>query len=166
MLNFWNIIIESNTFNFLVLVAIFWVIAVKINLSEKFSAFKESVVSALNSAKNSAKLSQNNLSEAKKDLNEANIEAENLLINAKDNAQSLYNDIIEKAKIKINHIENVAEKSVRTDEKRAERALVEYALVNAVNSAESKLTSKIENDKNLGRLIVENCIKELDNIKL
>ena len=44
MLNFWNLIVESNTFNFAVLVVIIVMVWQKCNFSSKISGLRESII--------------------------------------------------------------------------------------------------------------------------
>ena len=49
--NFWNIIVESNTFNFVVLLIIFAVLCKKMNVASGVEKIKQGIINSINSAK-------------------------------------------------------------------------------------------------------------------
>ena len=49
--NFWNIIVESNTFNFAVLLLIFAILYKKLNISNTVEKIKQDVINTINNAK-------------------------------------------------------------------------------------------------------------------
>lgn len=49
--NFWNIIVESNTFNFAVLLVIFAVLYKKMNVADGIEKIKQGIINSINSAK-------------------------------------------------------------------------------------------------------------------
>ena len=48
---FWNLILESNTFNFIILVVLFVIVAQKLNIADAVSKLKDEIVNAIENSK-------------------------------------------------------------------------------------------------------------------
>ena len=59
--NFWNLIVESNTFNFAVLLIIFAVLFKKLNISSGVEKIKQDIINTINNAKNERENAKNKL---------------------------------------------------------------------------------------------------------
>lgn len=59
--NFWNIIVESNTFNFAVLLLIFAILYKKLNISNTVEKIKQDVINTINNAKTEKENAKTNL---------------------------------------------------------------------------------------------------------
>lgn len=166
MSDFWKLILESNTFNFIVLIAIFWVIAIKVNLPEIFETIRLNVAASIENAKLDLKNAQNSLKQAKKEAKNATVEAEEKIKLAKENAEGLSKDILNNAKIQVSKIESNVLRVVESEERKISAKLTNETLLSAVALAKRKLVERLSSDKELQNKLVSDCINELDEIEL
>ena len=166
MSEFWNLIVESNTFNFVILVAIFWVLAIKLNLPEMVEKIRYNVAASIENAKLELKEAQGNLKSAKNDLKKASEDADEKVRLAQENAEGLSKDILNNAKVQVNKIAANVMRVVESEEKKISAQLTSETMLNAVYLARKNIIEKLKSDKDLQNKLVSDSIKELEEMTL
>lgn len=166
MSEFWKLILESNTFNFAVLVAIFWVLAIKFNLPEMFDKIRMSVAASIENAKIELKNAQESLKLAKKEAKNASVEAAEKISAANASADGLSKDILDNAKVQVKKIEANVMRVVESEEQKISAKLTKETMHNAIDIARDSIVEKVKSDKELQIRLISDCIKELDGMNL
>lgn len=166
MSEFWNLILESNTFNFVILLLIIWIIAVKADLPDKIEKLKFNVAAAIEHAKLERKQAERSLSVAKKELKEANIEAQNKIDTANINAKGFYDDIIANASAQISNLNDMAVRIAKSQESKASSALLSDTVLSAFMKAEKDVVNILESDFDMQIKLIEESIKSLEEMNL
>ena len=166
MAEFWNLILKSNTFNFVVLVAIFWVLAIKLNLPEMLEKLRISVATSIENAKSELETSKSELKNAKKSVKDAEKEYDDKILIAKNSAEGLSKDILNNAKAQVKKIEENVLRVVLSEEKKISAKLTYETMKQAVDMARENIIKKLKSDKELQNKLISDSIEELDKIKL
>ena len=148
------------------MVAILWVLAVKINLPEIIEKIRLSVAESIENAKTELANAKIRLKSAKKDTKNATMEAEEKIKLAKENADGLSKDILKNANEQVKKIEANVYRVIESEEKKVSANLTQETMKNAVELAKLNLVQKLKSDKEIHERLISDCIKELDGISL
>ena len=118
MADFWNLIVQSNTFNFAILAIIIAVIFVKIDLPNIIEKIRKDVASDIENADLEKHNAQNELKKAKKVAKTTDLEVEAKLKVAKESAALLTNQINQNTDEQVKQIYENIKRVVTTEEKK------------------------------------------------
>ena len=162
----WDIIVRSNTFNFVLLVAIFWFLFKKINVSNFIGKLQQDIINAIENVKKSKELAGEKLSKAKDSVKnlESDIKAQ---IDLADNtAKTISDNILEDTEKRIEIIHSSVDKTIATEEKSLSAKLTEKAAAAAVAIAKNHIINTLKNRPDLHDKYIGESIQELDRIQL
>ena len=100
-MNFWNAILESNTFNFAILLLIFSILYKKLNVSSLVENLKSEVVKRIEDAKQERLQASQKLKDAQKSVENLDNEIKSQLSDATQKAENLSKQIISSAEEKV-----------------------------------------------------------------
>ena len=103
--NFWNIIVESNTFNFAVLLLIFAILYKKLNISNTVEKIKQDIINTINNAKTEKENAKNKLMEAEKSIEHIDEEIKQKLSEASIKGDDIAKQILANTNEKVDLIE-------------------------------------------------------------
>ena len=166
MAEFWNLIVESNTFNFAILVVIFAVLFAKINLPEVLSKLKADISNSIENAKKTKDDAIKSLKDAKKAAKNTDSEVQSLLDDANATAKNIADGIINNAKQQSKHITDNIERVVKSEEKKITAEIRTETVKKSINIASDDIINRLKTDESLQNKLIEESIKELDNINL
>lgn len=162
----WDIIVRSNTFNFVLLVAIFWFLFKKINVSNFIGKLQQDIINAIENVKKSKELAGEKLSKAKDSVKnlESDIKAQMDL--ADNTAKTISDNILEDTEKRIEIIHSSVDKTIATEEKSLSAKLTEKAAAAAVAIAKNHIINTLKNRPDLHDKYIGESIQELDRINL
>ena len=162
----WDIIVRSNTFNFVLLVAIFWFLFKKINVSNFIGKLQQDIINAIENVKKSKELAGEKLSKAKDSVKnlESDIKAQMDL--ADNTAKTISDNILEDTEKRIEIIHSSVDKTIATEEKSLSAKLTEKTAAAAVAIAKNHIINTLKNRPDLHDKYIGESIQELDRIQL
>lgn len=159
MTNFWDIIVETNTFNFAILAIIIAVVLTKINIPELTEKIRKEIAKQIENARLEKQNAQNELKSAKRITKNTDNEVSEKLQGAKNNAKLLSDEIKKNTKEQIQNINANIERVISSEEKKMSAKLKSDTMKNAIELARQDITNKL--DIKLHEKLIEQSIKEL-----
>lgn len=160
-MNFWNAIVQSNTFNFAVLVLIFAVLYKKLNVSKVVDNIKDDIVKKLNDAKLEREQAKAKLLDVQNSVKNLDNEIKENLANAKLRAKNLSEQIIKNAENQVQLIEKNVKNVISGEEKTLSTSINDKALKKAIELAEQKIIKTLEDNPKLHDKFIEESIGEI-----
>lgn len=160
-MNFWNAIVQSNTFNFAVLVLIFAVLYKKLNVSKVVDNIKNDIVKKLNDAKLEREQAKAKLLDVQNSVKNLDNEIKENLANAKLRAKNLSEQIIKNAENQVQLIEKNVKNVISGEEKTLSTSINDKALKKAIELAEQKIIKTLEDNPKLHDKFIEESIGEI-----
>lgn len=93
MAEFWDLIVRSNTFNFIVLLVILAIIYQKLNISSAIEKMKSDIAAFLENSKKEREASEKHLTDTKKSVEHLDEEIKETLEKSKVLAQNVFDEI-------------------------------------------------------------------------
>jgi|SRR5574344_30610 F-type H+-transporting ATPase subunit b len=160
----WNIIVNSNTFNFIIFVAILVWIFQKINIKKIIASLQESIIEKINQAKEIKEKALNDLKNTEKSVENLASEIKEFKDNAEQNAEKIAGKILEDAEKQVVSIENNAKKVIEAEENKLVSILTKDTAKASISSAEKKIISELKNDLGLHQKYIDDSIDELERL--
>ncbi len=162
MADFWNTIVQSNTFNFAILVIILAVIFAKINLPEIIEKIRSEISGAIENAQTEKETADKKLKNAKKVLKNLDNEIKEKIDGAKLNAKTQSDKIIQDSDLQVKRIETGIKKTINAIEKKISTQLTEETAKKSLELAKKHILAQL--DDNLHQKFIDESIEELDKI--
>ena len=159
--NFWNIIVESNTFNFAVLLIIFAVLYKKMNVADGIEKIKQGIINSINSAKEEQKCAKNKLKDAKKSIENIDSDIAKQLEDAVQRGEGLANQILANTEEKVQLIEK---RVINAEEKTLSAKMTEKTLNASIELAKKHIISTLENNQDLHNKFIDESIENIDRM--
>ncbi len=161
IIQIWNTIVKSNTFNFLVMLLILnWIIN-KFDIAGKLENFKSSIINSINKADEEKQTAAEELLKAQKSVENLDKEISEKINEAKDHAQKLAKSVIEQNENKIQRIEANVEAVINTEEKKISSILTSKAAKASVELAKNHIISVLKSHPELHDKFINQSIQEL-----
>ena len=166
IINLWTLILESNTFNFIVLVVILAVIMQKLKLGDALERLKIEIITKIEDSKLARENAMNYFQGAKSKIEHIDDEISEKLSLAKSRADNIADSIAEAANRKIKQIENNAQKVVQAEEKTLFTSLTQDTANSSVDLARKFVKFKLQQDPALHNKYIDESIEELDKVTI
>lgn len=160
-MNIWNIIVESNTFNFIIMVAIFAIIAKKMNITVLINNIKQSIIDKINRADSNKAEAQERFSNAKKLTKNIDKDIKNNIDNAMKKADAIEAQIIAEAESKVNYLKKNAESVIKSEEKLIENNIINNTIKISSELAKEKIIAALNSNPELHNKYIEESIKAI-----
>ena len=160
-MNIWNIIVESNTFNFIIMVAIFAIIAKKMNITVLINNIKQSIIDKINRADSNKAEAQERFSNAKKLAKNIDKDVKNNIDNAMKKADAIEAQIIAEAESKVNYLKKNAESVIKSEEKLIENNIINNTIKISSELAKEKIIAALNSNPELHNKYIEESIKAI-----
>lgn len=160
----WNIIVESNTFNFVIFALIFAWIFKKIDIKSAISSLQQKIIKLLDEVKKEHENAHNELRNSEKAVENLGEELENIVDEAKNSAKVLGEKILDEAKKHIESIELNAKKAIEAEEKLLISKLTKSTSQASVEAAKSHIKDVLEQTPTLHEKYINESIDELDRL--
>jgi len=160
----WNIIVTSNTFNFIVFVLILAWIFKKINIGEIISSLQVKIIKIIEDAKKEKEEALLKLSNAKKAVENLGEEMKVIVDDAQKSAEVISNKILSEAQKQLESIESNAIKVIDAEEKMLISKLTKSTSKASVEIAKARIEKTLEETPTLHEKYINESIDELDRL--
>lgn len=162
----WNIIIHSNTFNFVIFVLILAYLCKKIDVSAIIEKLQEKIKQMIEDSNKAKEEAQNNLSQAEDKVKHVNEEVNTILQDANSTADKLSEKISQDAEKQVESIKNNAVKIIEAEEKVLYTALMKKTAAASLQTAEKHIKTTLANNEALHDKYINESIDKLDGLNL
>ncbi len=166
LVNLWELILESNTFNFVILIVALAIVMQKMNISEKLSDLKNEVIAKLDTSKKAKEDAENHYAEAKAKIADLPNEISGRLKLAKVQADNVAKMIDESKNKKLKQLSANVTKIINAETKTLITNLHDQTADEAINIASRFIKNKIKEEPELQNKYIEESIRELEKISL
>lgn len=166
LFNFWELIVESNTFNFIVLLVILVIVMQKLKVSEAAAKLKDNIVNAIENAKNAKEKAKTYYDDAKSKIEHIEDEVSERLALATRQAENVADSISENTSRKVTQIEHNVEKVVEAEKKTLITELTDKTTKSSIILAEKYIKLRLDNEPELQDKYIEEGIEELDKVNI
>lgn len=160
-MNFWQAVVESNTFNFAVLVLIFVLLFSKLNISQMIENIKNQIVQSIDRAKAEKEAADVKLKNAKDLASGVDAEIQTHIRNAQEKAAAIETQIIEKAHIQEKYIDKNVDNLIFAEEKNIGNSAIEKTMQKASETAKEKIKSLLSSTPDLHKKFIEESIRKI-----
>lgn len=160
-MNFWNTIVQSNTFNFAVLLLIFAVLYKKMNISLSIDKLKNEIIQRIENAKLEHNQAEINLTKAVKSVENLEDEIKAKLADASLRADGLAKQIEKNAQEQIKLIKKNVQKVIAGEEKTLSAQMSQNVLKSAIELAKQQIVKTLEETPELHNKFIEESIGEI-----
>lgn len=161
----WNIVIESNLFNFIIFVLIFVWIFQKIKVKEIINNLQQKIIKLIDDVKKNKEDAYSELIQAEKAIENLDDELKVIVDEAKKSANVLSEKILSEAKKQVEDIETNAEKVIDAEEKMLIAKLTKSTSHSSVKAAEDHIKNVLTQTPTLHEKYINESIDELDRLK-
>ncbi len=166
MADIWQIIVQSNTFNFLIVLAIVLFIVSKMDVKSKLDLIKDEIKSYVDSSvkeNEDAKKALENINEKIKHLPE---EIEDIKLSAQNNINGIEKRINEEIQEKMQDIENNAKRILGLETKKFKSRLSGILSQASIDLAKKNALEQLNDNRELHDKYIDEAIDEIDRISL
>lgn len=160
----WNVIVESNIFNFTIFVLIFVWIFKKINVKGMIATLQRKIIEVLDEAKKTKEEAKNELVNAEKAIENLDTELSAIVSDAKNSAEVISKKILTEAEKQIENIDLNAKKIIDAEEKMLVSKLTKNASKASVEVAKSHIKDVLSQTPSLHEKYIDESINELDRL--
>lgn len=160
----WNLIVASNTFNFIVLVVIIAVVMSKLRVPELLTGLKDSIIAKIEASKKAKSDAEVSLSEALDKVKNLSNEVDEKLLLAKMQADNVAESIQEAAKRRIRQISDNVDKVIDAENKTLYTKLSDDTVKASINMATDYITRRLKENPDLHKRYIDEGIKELEKV--
>lgn len=162
--NFWNIIVESNTFNFAVLLLIFAILYKKLNISNIVEKIKQDVINTINNAKTEKENAKNKLMEAEKSIEHIDEEIKQKLSEASIKGDDIAKQILANTNEKVDLIEKNISRVISAEEKTLSAQMTQKTLDASIELAKQHIKSLLKDNMDLHNKFIDESIDSIDRV--
>lgn len=166
LLNFWNLIVESNTFNFIVLLVILVIVMQKLKVSKVATKLKDNIVNAIENAKRAKEEAKAHYDDAKSKIEHIEEEISDRLSLATRQAENVAESISENTDRKVSQIAHNVEKVVDAEKKTLVTELTDKTTKSSIALAKKYIKLRLENEPELQDKFIQEGIEELDKVNI
>lgn len=166
MISFIKTLIQSNTFNFLLVLAFFYWLIPKINLSEKLGNLVNSVKSYVGEAEKEKSNAQRRLNIIKNKIEKLPNEIKRIERSANNNIENLDKKSKEIIEEKKQDIDNNVKRIMDLETKKFKSKLTSLLSEASVNLARDNAVKQLENNREMHDKYIYDAIEEIDGIVL
>ncbi len=165
MAEFWDLIVRSNTFNFIVMLAIFAVVWQKLNISNAIEKMKTEIAEFIENSKLERETSEKHLADTKKSVENLDAEIKEVIEKSKVSAQNVFDEIQEMAKKSVEKIEANVDKILDNEERKVNTRLSQTTAASAITLASERLKKMFDESPELHEAHINEAINALEGIK-
>ena len=166
IIKIWDVIVKSNTFNFAILLLLIAIIANKLNIDEKLENLKNDIIKKIENAQRQKEEAAKILSQARNDVEHLDEEVADRITKAKSNAETITEEILKNAGEKAKKFEEGISRRIEAEEKTVSATLSKQTATAAVELAKDHIKKVLNNNQELHKKFIYECIEELDRIKI
>lgn len=166
ILDIWNLIVHSNTFNFIVMLLILGWLVSKFKIAESLDVLKNNIIDSIEKAKQEKIDAQKVLSSAQDEVKNLDSEIKSRLSQAEEHAKTVAQRIIDDTENKVKQIEANIERVVEAEEKTISSRLTGKTAKASIELAKNHITNLLKQHPELHDKYINDSINEIDRIKI
>ena len=160
----WNLIVESNTFNFIMMLVILIAVSYFAHLSEKLDSAVESVKDTIDKSQSAKDASFNELAQTKETCKNIQNEIKEILSQGEKSANLLSQKIEQEAQIQLNSINNNTQKTILREQKETITALSKETVLESIEIAKEHIVNMLQKNPRYHQVFIEESIEKLDRL--
>lgn len=160
----WNIIVQSNTFNFVVFVLILVWVAKKIDIHSIITSLQEKIIKIINDVKREHEEATNKLRQAEKAVENLGEELKTIVEDAAKSAEVISQKILTEAEKQVENIKANAKKVIDAEEKLLISKLTKNTSLASVGAAKEHVQNVLTENPLLHEKYINESIDELDRL--
>lgn len=160
----WGTIVESNTFNFVIFVAIIALVLKKAKIGDAIVALQQKIIKIIEEAKKNRDDAHSEFLQAEKAVENLGADLKEIVSDAENSAKVLGEKILNEAKKQVEDIENNAKKVIEAEEKLLISNLSKQTSKQSVEAAKSHITNVLTETPTLHEKYINESIDELDRL--
>ncbi len=166
MADIWQLLIHSNTINFLLVVALIVFIFVKLNIKEKLEILRSEIKCYVDDAQNEKNRADENLNKAKGKVVKLPLIIERIEKSAAHNVENIAHRIELETQDQKLDIEKNAARLLNLETKKFNQKLVSILSEKSVDIAKQNAIEKLSSNPELHNIYIENAIDEIGRVDL
>lgn len=166
MSNIFQLLIHSNTLNFIIVVAILIVLVLKLNLKEKVELLRDEIKNYVDASFQEKSKAEKDLSAIKEKIEQLPGEIENIKLSAENSVKSIGEKIRSEVIEQKRDIENNAERIFNLETKKFKQKLTTILTEKSVEIAKENALNQLKGNNELHNKYINSAIDELDRISL
>lgn len=165
-MEFWNLIVQSNTFNFLIFIGLFALLFKKISFGAMMDKLQAKVMSLIEDAKKAKDDSIVELKRTQEISSKVPTEVRNILDNAEVTADRLGKRILEEAEKQVNSIYKTTDSVVESEGQRIISNLSQKTALASLELAKNHIVKTLKAKPQYHVKFIEDSINELDRFNI
>ena len=165
-MEFWNLIVQSNTFNFLIFIGLFALLFKKINFGAMMDKLQAKVMSLIEDDKKAKDDSIVELKRTQEISSKVPTEVRNILDNAEVTADRLGKRILEEAEKQVNSIYKTTDSVVESEGQRIISNLSQKTALASLELAKNHIVKTLKAKPQYHVKFIEDSINELDRFNI
>lgn len=165
-MEFWNVIVQSNTFNFLIFIGLFALLFKKINFGAMMDSLQAKVMVLIEDAKRAKDDSINELKKTQEVSSKVPMEVKNILDNAEVTADRLGKRILEDAEKQVNSIYKNTDGVVESEGQKIISTLSKKTALASFELAKAHIVKTLQVKPQYHAKFIEDSINELDGFNI
>ena len=161
----WTTIVQSNTFNFIIMIALFAFIIKKCKLAQKLDETILKIKETIDKSEDFKNASLEELKKADEKTNNIPAEIEEIEKAGEQNLKNIEEKLNKDSEDKINSIKANAEKAIDTKEKEIVSELSKKTILASIEVAKNHIINLLEKHPEYHQNFIKESIKELDRLK-
>ena len=166
LLDIWNFIVHSNTFNFIVMVLLLVWIVKKFNIKNALEVMKNNIIDSIEKSKQEKESASKTLNEAKDAVKNLDSEINARITQAEEQGKNLAKQILTEADKKVKQIENNIERVVEAEEKTISSKLTSKTVKASLGLSKNHIINLLKTNPKLQRKFINESIEEINRIKI
>ena len=165
-MEFWNLIVQSNTFNFLIFIGLFALLFKKINFIAMMDSLQVKVISLIEDAKKAKDDSIVELNKNQEISSNVPTEVRNILDNAEVTADRLGKRILEETEKQVNSIYKTTDSVIESEGQRIITSLSKKTVLASLELAKNHIVKTLKEKPQYHVKFIEDSINELDRFNI
>ncbi len=162
----WNIIVHSNTFNFVVMLCLLAFIVRKFDIGGALNKSVADVSILIEKSTDEKVIAENNLKQTKENVKNLEYEVQNKMETAKEHVNTLSHSVSSATELKVSKIQQNLEKSILSEEKKISSSMLADVAKNSIESAKSKILSELSANPLLHEKYIDESLEQIDRMTL
>ena len=165
-MNVWNVILESNTFNFLVLAIIIIYLMKKLRAGAALENLKNAIIKRIDDSKAEKEKALSELKNAEKAVENLDTEIKERYNLAEQNADGVIQQTVMNAENQVSHILQNAENAIENEEKQISAQILKSTAEKALSTAKDIIAARLKDHPELHEKYINEAIEDIDRVKL
>jgi len=164
LIHFWEYFLQSNAFNFVLLILIFVLLDKKVHFGNMIENVKNKIIETIEKSKEEKRNAEKELKNAQKSITNLENEIKEKIENATHNAENLAKKIFEETEDKVKQIESNIQKVIDAEEKTISSRLTFRTASQSIELAKNNIKTLLEKNPHLHERYINESIEDLDRI--